>query len=66
MTVRLREVKQTIASLYCTLDCLKTQSCVHPRLLTVGALTVYDFIECDVTGRGQHAGLELLALTRDR
>jgi len=52
--------------LYCTLDCLKTQSCVHPRLLTVGALTVYDVIEFDVTGRGQHAGLALLALTRDR
>ena len=63
LTVWLWTTQQTTTSVYCTLDFIETQSTVHQ---TIRALILYDVIECDVMGRGQHAGNELLSLTRHR
>ena len=48
-----------------TLDAIKAQSVVHQQSLTIRALAVNDVTECDVMGRGQRAGHQLLSLTRD-
>jgi len=66
LTVRLLNIQETVSSNHSALDCIESEPIVHQHSLAIRAFALYDVIERDVIGRGQHAGDELLDLTRDR